>query len=111
MRIKYELLGSRDLKIASVPKGKFSGKRERGTALIIAGSGRYHGAPVLSSLAAYNTLSALRVGAGYAKLYVPKSVIGPVRSLSPNIIVGQLGGTSITCNKQILDEVKKAGAV
>jgi len=111
MKLKYALLNESDLKAAAVPKGRFVSKRERGVALIIAGSAGYHGAPVLSSLAAYNTICAMRVGAGYARLYVPGSLVDPVRALSPNIIVRRLGETSITCNKQILDEVKRSDAV
>ena len=85
----YELLGKRDLRAATEPVSLFSSKRSRGTALIIAGSELFHGAPVLAALAS------LRIGAGYVKLYVPGSVIDPVRSLSPNVIVGRLGDRSI----------------
>ncbi len=102
---RYELLGRADLKAASVPKSILSDKRDRGTALIISGNSRFHGAPVLSALAS------MRIGAGYVKLYVPKAIINPVRSLSPNIIVGALGSNSITCNKEILGEVERADAV
>ena len=105
MALKYELLGKRDLKAASKPKSLFSSKRGRGTALVIAGSADFHGAPVLAALAS------LRVGAGYVKLYVPRSVVGPARNLSPNIIVGALGAKSITCNKQILDQIKRCNAI
>ncbi len=105
MALKYELLGKSDLKAALKPESLFSSKRDRGIALVIAGSADFHGAPVLAALAS------LRVGAGYVKLYVPKSVLGPARNLSTNIIVGALGGKSIICNKQILGQVKKSDAI
>ena len=101
----YELLGRRDLDAASKPKSLFADKRERGVALIIGGSSRFHGAPVLASLAA------LRVGAGYAKTFVPKAVVDAVRRLSPNVIVNALGGNSIKFNKELEKEIGRADAV
>ena len=101
----YEILGKRDLRAASKPPDSFSSKRGRGTALIVAGSELFHGAPVLAALAS------LRVGAGYVKLYVPGSVINPVRSLSPNIIVERLGDRSIVFNKRIKEEIARSDAV
>ena len=102
---RYKILGKKDLEAASKPKSQFSSKRDRGTALIIAGDDRFHGAAVLAALAS------LRIGAGYVKLYVPKSVMEPVRRLSANIIVEALGDKSITCNKEILGEVNSSDAI
>jgi NAD(P)H-hydrate epimerase len=111
MAERYRRLGLRDLRSASKPVDPFSDKRARGRALIIGGSSRYHGAPVLASTSAYNLLASLRVGAGYSKLYVPRSILNPVRSLSPNTIVGALGRNNITCNMEILHEIEMADAV
>ncbi len=102
---RYELLGKKDLEKASVPKSLFSGKRGRGIALVIGGSAGFHGAPVLAALAA------MRVGAGYVRIYVPSAVVTPVRKLSPNIIVNALGKGSITCNRSLLNEVRRSGAI
>ncbi len=111
MAERYRRLGLHDLRSASKPVDPFSDKRARGRALIIGGSSRYHGAPVLASTSAYNLLASLRVGAGYSKLYVPRSILNPVRSLSPNTIVGALGRSNITCNIEILREIEMADAV
>ncbi|MHB1830497.1 MAG: NAD(P)H-hydrate dehydratase [Candidatus Micrarchaeaceae archaeon] len=111
MGIGYALLGRKDLEAASEPKSIFSGKRERGNALIISGSRSYHGAPSLALLATCNILASLRVGAGYATLYVPKAILNPVRAVSPNTIVKALGNNEITCNKEVLDAVERSNAV
>ena len=102
---KYELLGRRDLDAASRPVSPYANKRERGTALIIGGSSRFHGAPVLASLAA------LRTGAGYVKTFVPKSVVDPARRLSSNIIVAELGTREIRFNDEIRKEIERSDAI
>ncbi len=111
MEIGYGLLGREDLEAASEPKSVFSDKRERGSALIIAGRIEYHGAPALALLATCNVLASLRVGAGYAKLYVPKAVLNPVRTVSPNTIVKALGKDEIACNREILGAVERSDAI
>jgi NAD(P)H-hydrate epimerase len=58
-----------------------SKKGDNGIVLIIGGSGVYHGAPLLSSLAA------LRSGADLVYTAVPKSNIISIRAFSPNLIV------------------------
>lgn len=105
MSEKYELLGRRDLDAASKPKSLFVQKRQRGTALIIGGSSGFHGAPVLAAL------SALRTGAGYVKLFVPKAVVDAARKLSPNIIVASLGVNSIRFSRELETQIQRANAV
>jgi NAD(P)H-hydrate epimerase len=61
----------------------------------VGGSEQFHGAPVLASVAANNTLAALRIGAGYSITCVPKSVVLAVREVSPNLIVRALGGENL----------------
>jgi ADP-dependent NAD(P)H-hydrate dehydratase / NAD(P)H-hydrate epimerase len=95
IRVDAVFASDKDLKLASKPRSPFSSKHENGTVLIIAGSSNYHGAPVLASNAAYNTLAALRIGIGYALLYVPSSIENPVRKLSPSIIVRTFGRRNI----------------
>ncbi len=56
-------------------------KTKKGKALIIGGSVRYTGAPILS------TMSALRVGTGMVYLAVPESIHMLYRSLYPEIII------------------------
>lgn len=87
--------GPGDLMLASRPRKLRSSKRDNGKVMIIAGSGEYHGAPVLAARAVYSTLAALRMGTGYAYLYVPEAVEDAVRKLSPNIIVRRFGKESI----------------
>jgi NAD(P)H-hydrate epimerase len=58
-----------------------SRKGDNGIVLLVGGSGTYHGAPLLSSLAA------LRAGVDLVYTAVPKSNTSAIRSYSPNIIV------------------------
>lgn len=46
---------------------------------------------MLASNAVHSTLAALRMGTGYAYLYVPEAIEDAVRKLSPNIIVRRFG--------------------
>jgi ADP-dependent NAD(P)H-hydrate dehydratase len=63
-----------------VPRKASSKKGDNGIILVVGGSSFYHGAPVLTSMAA------LRTGADLVYTAVPRSVIVPVRSYSPAII-------------------------
>ena len=87
--------GPGDLMLASMPRKLHSSKRDNGRVMVIAGSSEYHGAPVLASNAVYSTLAAMRMGTGYAYLYVPGAIEEAVRALSANIIVKRFGGESI----------------
>jgi NAD(P)H-hydrate repair Nnr-like enzyme with NAD(P)H-hydrate dehydratase domain len=59
--------------------------------MVVAGSREYHGSAVLAANAVHSTLAALRIGTGYAYLFVPKAIEAAVRKLSPNIIVREFG--------------------
>lgn len=72
------------------PRSKSSKKGDNGTVLVAGGSRFYHGAPVLTSLAA------LRSGADLVYTAVPRSIISPVRSFSPNIIALPLPDDKLT---------------
>ncbi|MDE1873600.1 MAG: NAD(P)H-hydrate dehydratase [Candidatus Micrarchaeota archaeon] len=98
------LASARDLNLASRPRDIHSNKRDNGRILVIGGSSGFHGAPVLVSNAAYLTLAAMRTGTGYAITCVPKSIISPVRKLSPNLIVRPLSGENL--NSRDLQELK-----
>jgi len=63
------------------PRLASSRKGDNGIVLVIGGSGIYHGAPLLSSLAA------LRSGVDLIYTAIPKSNVTAIRSFSPNIIV------------------------
>jgi NAD(P)H-hydrate epimerase len=102
--MKVSAAGMKDLRLASTPRSLYSDKRQNGRILVIGGSSRFHGAPVLVSNAAYLTLAAMRVGAGYAVTCVPKSILSPVRKLSPNLIVRPLSGENL--NSRDLQELK-----
>ncbi len=102
--MKVSIAGMRDLRLAATPRGLYSDKRRNGRILVIGGSSRFHGAPVLVSNAAYLTLAAMRTGTGYAITCVPKSIVSPVRKLSPNLIVRPLSGENL--NSRDLQELK-----
>lgn len=101
MRISF--VNPKDVAAATSPRSLFGSKKNNGRIAVIAGSSEYHGAAALSSNAVYSTLAALRVGIGYAYLYVPASIINPIRALSPSIIVRRFGGYYISSgNLQVL---------
>ena len=67
-----------------------SRKGENGIVLVIGGSYIYHGAPILSSIAA------LRCGTDLVYTSVPKINVAPTRSVSPNLIVIPLVDQKLT---------------
>ncbi|MCL5427966.1 MAG: NAD(P)H-hydrate dehydratase [Candidatus Marsarchaeota archaeon] len=85
----------RDIAKATKARDVYGSKKDNGRVAVIAGSSEYHGAPALAANAAYNALAALRVGIGYVYLYVPASIINPVRALSPSTIVKAFGRRGI----------------
>lgn len=90
-----KLASAKDLASASAPRSVYADKYSNGRVVIVGGSNGFHGAPALATNAAYETLAALRIGTGYARTYVPKSIVAAVRKLSPNIIVKPLSGNNI----------------
>lgn len=107
------IVGPKDVVSALPLRNLHSSKKDNGRVLIIGGSDLFHGAPILASTAAYNTLGALRVGAGYAITCVPKNIVESVRELSPNIIVRPLSGRIISPHDfaTLSKEAKKADAI
>ena len=103
----------RDLLIASKKRDPYSDKYSNGKVVVIGGSESFHGAPVLASKAANNTLAALRVGAGYAITCVPKSIEIAVRKVSPELVVKALNGKNLDLNgvKVLAGIAKKADAI
>jgi len=67
-----------------------SRKGENGVVLVVGGSYIYHGAPILSSIAA------LRCGADLVYTAVPKINVSATRSISPNLIVIPLVDQKLT---------------
>ena len=63
------------------PRKANSRKGDNGVVLVVGGSYVYHGAPILSSIAA------LRCGTDLVYTAVPKINVTPTRSVSPNLIV------------------------
>ena len=63
------------------PRIESSRKGDNGIVLVVGGNKIYHGAPLLSSLAA------LRAGADLVYTAVPESIALAIRSFSPNLIV------------------------
>ena len=88
------------------PARKSSSKKgDNGIVLVVGGSRYYHGAPILTSLAA------LRCGADLVYTAVPRSIINPVRSFSPNIIALPLPDDKLTvgsANRLVAMMPKKA---
>lgn len=72
------------------PRKSSSRKGENGKVLVVGGSYLYHGAPILSSLAA------LRAGADLVYTCVPKTNVTATRAYSPNLIVIPLVDAKIT---------------
>ncbi len=107
---KY-LITKKDLDSASIKRDLFSDKNRSGRILIIGGSSDYHGAPVLALNSAYQSLAALRSGAGYVKAMVPRSILGNARSLSPNTVIQELGSTSIIFNDKVRKEIERAQVI
>ena len=71
-------------------RSRSSKKGDNGKALIVGGSYMYHGAPVLSSLAA------LRTGTDLVYTAVPKNNVQSTRSVSPDLIVIPLADSKLT---------------
>ena len=74
-----------------IPARKSSSRKgDNGIVLVIGGSYIYHGAPILSSLAA------LRCGTDLVYTSVPKINVTPTRAISPNLIVIPLVDQKLT---------------
>jgi len=67
-----------------------SRKGDNGIVLVVGGSYVYHGAPILSSIAA------LRCGTDLVYTSVPKINVAPTRAISPNLIVIPLVDQKLT---------------
>lgn len=74
-----------------IPERKINSRKgENGTVLVVGGSYIYHGAPILSSLAA------LRAGSDLVYTSVPKINAQSTRAISPNLIVLPLVDSKLT---------------
>ena len=74
-----------------IPKRKFASRKgENGKVLVVGGSYLYHGAPILSSIAA------LRCGTDLVYTCVPKINAQATRAISPNLIVLPLVDAKLT---------------
>ena len=111
--LKKHNASRRDLVLASKERRPYSDKYSNGKVVVIGGSESFHGAPVLASKAADNTLAALRVGAGYAITCVPKGIETAVRRVSPELVVRALYGKNLNMKSiKALDGIaKRADAV
>jgi ADP-dependent NAD(P)H-hydrate dehydratase len=85
------------------PRIESSRKGDNGIVLVVGGSKIYHGAPLLSSLAA------LRAGADLVYTAVPESIALAIRSFSPNLIVLPLPDDDFTLDsaKRLLNILPK----
>lgn len=82
--------GPGDISLATEPRRLDSSKYTNGAVLVVGGGRTYHGAPLLAAFAANAAISALRTGAGYVTVAVPKSASVPVKSLSKTLVVKEL---------------------
>jgi len=73
-----------------LPRKLTSRKGDNGKVLVVGGSYLYHGAPILSSIAA------LRTGADLVYTSVPKVNVQSTRAISPNLIVIPLADSKLT---------------
>lgn len=83
-------VNSRLVKELVIPRLSSSKKGDNGIVLVVGGNKFYHGAPVLSSMAA------LRSGTDIVYTAVPRSIIVAVRSFSPNIIALPMSDDKLT---------------
>ncbi len=73
-----------------IPRSTGSKKGDNGIVLIVGGSRIYHGAPILSSLAA------MRAGTDLVYTAIPRSNVMSARAMSPNAIVLPLADDKLT---------------
>ena len=88
--VKKMTVTSNLIKKIVTPRIRSSKKGDNGIALIVGGSRRYHGAPVLASMAA------LRSGTDLVYTAVPRSILVEVRCFSPNIIAYPIPDDKLT---------------
>src|ERR687884_2372454 len=88
--VKKMTVTSNLIKKIVTPRMRSSKKGDNGIALIVGGSRRYHGAPVLTSMAA------LRSGTDLVYTAVPRSILVEVRCFSPNIITYPIPDDKLT---------------
>lgn len=81
---------NRDIRKAVNLRRRNSHKGDNGVVLVVGGSWLYHGAPVLSALAA------LRTGADLVFVAVPRQIVSSVRAQSPNIIAYPMPDAKLT---------------
>jgi NAD(P)H-hydrate epimerase len=85
-----KILSSSLVKKFITPRKSSSRKGDNGIVLVVGGSYVYHGAPILSSIAA------LRCGTDLVYTCVPKINVASTRSISPNLIVIPLVDQKLT---------------
>lgn len=85
-----KILQSAQVKRFIPPRKTGSRKGDNGTVLVVGGSYYYHGAPILSSIAA------LRSGTDLVYTAVPKNNVQSTRAISPNLIVIPLVDQKLT---------------
>ena len=101
--MKSETLTKNIIKGFMPTRNKSSRKGDNGKVLVVGGSYVYHGAPVLSSLAA------LRIGTDLVYTAVPKNNVQATRAISPDLIVIPLADAKLTrgCVNKLLGQIPK----
>ncbi|MCL4383150.1 MAG: NAD(P)H-hydrate dehydratase [Candidatus Marsarchaeota archaeon] len=110
--ISAELLtGNGDVVLATEPRNININKYLNGSVLIIGGSEKYHGAPVLAASAAKNAFATLRTGSGYVTVLVPKSIENIIKAVSPDLIVNSLEFKKIDESLKFISDIRHTSLV
>ena len=94
-----------------IPRRSLFSDKNYARLVIVGGSGEYYGAPVLAANSAYSSLAALRSGAGYVSLFVPKAILESTRKFSPALVVNQSGTKFVKLTADLKRSIDKARAV
>jgi NAD(P)H-hydrate epimerase len=109
--LRASLITAGDMRKAAAKRDEESDKYGHGTVVIVGGSSRYFGAPVLATNSAMQCIAALRVGAGHVRCYVPRSILDLARSFSPNAIVEGLGKSLITFSPVVKRDIERSSVL
>ncbi len=105
--VSAELLtGCGDVVLATESRSINMNKFSNGSVLVIGGSEKYHGAPLLSGLAAKNAFATLRTGSGYVTIIVPKAIETIVKTISADLIVNTLEFEKIDESLKAIADIK-----
>ncbi len=110
--ISAELLTGRgDITLATESRNINMNKFSNGSVLIIGGSEKYHGSPLLSGFAAKNALATLRTGSGYVTVIVPKIIENIVKTISADLIINSVDFKKTNETLKSISDIKHSSIV